>query len=103
MGEAFALKFGLLKERFRGRMIGDVDKLDHLALQLAATDSNSEERKRIRDIAHRLAGTAGTFGYPDLTERAAHVEKMADVACGNSALAETARLLSRGIREVMDF
>lgn len=37
-----------------------------------------DERGTLAAIAHRLAGTGGTFGYPDLSAAAAQLEAMLD-------------------------
>lgn len=56
-----------LRERFRKRAADDLARLR----VLAAGDLASNE---LRALAHNIAGAAGTFGYPALSEAAMAVD-----------------------------
>jgi HPt (histidine-containing phosphotransfer) domain-containing protein len=56
-----------LRERFVARCIGDLQRLR----DLARGDLASSE---LQDLAHSLAGAAGTFGFPRVSEVAGRVD-----------------------------
>lgn len=63
MNEALAA----LRERFVARCVGDLARLRDLARR----DLASSE---LQDLAHSLAGAAGTFGFPRVSEVAGRVD-----------------------------
>jgi HPt (histidine-containing phosphotransfer) domain-containing protein len=56
-----------LRERFIARCVGDLARLR----DLARGDLGSSE---LQDLAHSLAGAAGTFGFPRVSEVAGAVD-----------------------------
>lgn len=65
--------------------------LTRCASDLSELRSMAPEHPELRRIAHRLAGAAGSFGYPELGAVAAHVE--AKARDGSLTAAELRRLL----------
>lgn len=63
-----------LEERFRQRLHDELDELNHLADQLQNTPNALQD---LRDRLHKLAGSAGTFGYAALGERCRELEQRA--------------------------
>lgn len=56
-------RFQALRERFLDRSAGDLDTLRH-----------ERDPAALRLVVHRLAGAAGTFGYPDISRDAGEVD-----------------------------
>ena len=72
-----------LAARFRLRAIGDAERL---RAALASSD-----RATVEAIAHALSGTAGTFGFPAISDHAAALELAAET--GDEGWADAARPL----------
>jgi HPt (histidine-containing phosphotransfer) domain-containing protein len=53
-----------LKARFLNRCVGDLERIEHL---LGRGVLNADE---LQGLAHRLAGAAGTFGFPEISAAA---------------------------------
>jgi diguanylate cyclase (GGDEF)-like protein len=64
----------LLWERLRGPILARVDVLEDAALALLEGSLKPELRARAAREAHKLAGAAGTFGFPGSSERAREAE-----------------------------
>ena len=60
---------------------------ERLAIADALAD---EDRTRIADLAHKLAGNAGMFGYPEIGEAALQLEEAAE---GGSDMTNSAERL----------
>ncbi|HWE44896.1 MAG TPA: Hpt domain-containing protein [Caulobacteraceae bacterium] len=58
-------KLANLRERFLVRTAGDLKEIE-----TALANPNTMDRMKLRATAHRLAGAAGTFGFPELSEAA---------------------------------
>lgn len=56
-----------LRERFVARCVGDLARLRDLARGDLASSA-------LQDLAHSLAGAAGTFGFPRISEVAGRVD-----------------------------
>lgn len=69
-----------LRERFRTRLCERLEALRAAARQETANPGDRDVTLRIRTLAHDLAGSSGTFGFPDLGEIAAALEDVADRA-----------------------
>jgi HPt (histidine-containing phosphotransfer) domain-containing protein len=63
-----------LRARFAKRTLERIDAL-HDAIDRVGTDA--EAPARIVELAHQLAGSAGTFGYAALSQAAASLEALA--------------------------
>lgn len=67
-----------LRARFVARAIAEGDSIrSHLA---------QRELTEVRDLCHGLVGTAGTFGYPAISEAALAVEEAIEAGEDDNAL-----------------
>lgn len=78
-----------LRARFAVRAIAEGDAIRrHLA---------QGEREPLRDLCHGLAGTAGTFGYPAISDAALAVEEAVEAGAGDEALNALSAALLRAL------
>lgn len=70
-----------LRARFAARTMERIAALRRTIEQLP---SDPGAPAKIVDLAHQLAGSAGTFGYPALSQAAATLEAIARRQCGSS-------------------
>lgn len=66
---------------FRRRAARDRDRIARLAATLRAEsdwDLVAGTHSELEDLAHGLAGTGGTFGFPSLSVAAARVERLTE-------------------------
>lgn len=66
---AFEDKIGALRARFLERCRSDLP-----VLEAAATDPLAADPETLRFCVHRLAGAAGTFGFPELSHAAGEAD-----------------------------
>lgn len=66
----FEAHLAALRGRFRARLAEEREQL-RVALE-------SDDRETLARVAHRLAGSAGTFGAPEISDAAARVEQCLD-------------------------
>jgi len=65
---------------------------------------NDEAKKDIKILLHNLAGTAGTFGYLELYEKARRLEKMLDEMADNKSKSDSgAAAMTAGIDDLIHF
>ena len=79
--EALQSQLQALNEKFAERLSEELAELEHLAKQLSQADEPEQHRQRMLDLherLHRLAGTAGTFGFTALGQRSRLLEQSAD-------------------------
>jgi HPt (histidine-containing phosphotransfer) domain-containing protein len=57
-----------------------VDGLDRLVKELAERGPAGDGRSRAKDLAHQIAGSAGTFGYARASELAREIEQLLTLA-----------------------
>lgn len=62
-------RLAAIKVRFRARMKADRDRLLLLS-------ENPAERHAIQDLAHKLAGLAGSLGFERVSDRAAALDRL---------------------------
>lgn len=74
MEPQFNEKLAELRKRFAARSAENAARLEILREQLNG-DASDDTIREIEQMAHRLAGTAGTFGFPDLGSLADAVEQ----------------------------
>jgi HPt (histidine-containing phosphotransfer) domain-containing protein len=74
-----------MKQRFVERALDDAVELESLADGVAQSADPAADRETVRRLAHRMAGSAGTFGFDQLTVSAARLE---DVALSGVSTAE---------------
>ena len=67
-------KLGQLRERFEERLRGRLDELDAL-VERARVDPSEGTLAEAVSVAHRLAGTAGSYGFVEVGEAAAALER----------------------------
>jgi diguanylate cyclase (GGDEF)-like protein len=80
-GSALQRHLQQLGEQFAERLKDELPKLDEQAQQLLRACTPAEQRRHLnslRNQLHRLAGTAGTFGFASLGERARQLEQQAE-------------------------
>ncbi|MCQ4286465.1 diguanylate cyclase [Pseudomonas stutzeri] len=79
--EALQSQLQALNEKFAERLSEELAELERLAVQLLRADEPEQRRQRLLDLherLHRLAGTAGTFGFATLGQRSRLLEQSAD-------------------------
>ncbi|MCA1196438.1 Hpt domain-containing protein [Sphingomonas sp. R647] len=76
--DEFEVRMAALRARFVARAIAEGDSIrSHLA---------QRELAEVRDLCHGLVGTAGTFGYPAISEAALAVEEAIEAGAEDDAL-----------------
>lgn len=80
MSDPLAAKLAELSQRFRLRAADE-----HRAIAGALADG---DRATIAERAHKLAGNAGMFGHPEITEAALELENAAESDADMSAPAK---------------
>lgn len=65
-----------LRARFAARAVGDVARIEDLARLL--DQGNVAAAYELERLSHKLAGSAGSFGFPHLGTRASAVEHEAE-------------------------
>ena len=81
-----------LRQRFRGRALIHAVELEQA---LRAGD-----KARLLEIAHRLSGSGGTFGYPAISRIAETVERAAESMAPAPELARVLQSLLDAIRQM---
>jgi len=74
-------RFAALRAQFLGRLGERIDSLDALVDGMErdpAADTGAGALREIREIAHKLAGSGGTFGFPGVSLVARDLEEIAD-------------------------
>lgn len=67
-------KLDVLKTRFREKASGDINLVSLMAQDAVAGRGSSDELRRAYQVLHRLAGSAGTFGFRALGDEARALE-----------------------------
>ena len=82
-----------LSQAYKARQELELQDMLHTATQLpAGTSTLPEEVSTLRNHLHKLAGSAGTFGYPDLGVQARKLEQLAKACMDQHYLDASARL-----------
>ncbi len=79
--EALQSQLQALNQKFAERLAEELAELERLAEQLSQAHEPEQRRQRVLDVherLHRLAGTAGTFGFTALGQRSRLLEHSAD-------------------------
>ncbi|WOD11342.1 diguanylate cyclase [Pseudomonas sp. NyZ704] len=88
-----AVQLRALSLAFKARLDVELQDMLHTATQLTAgNEALPEELIGLRNSLHKLAGSAGTFGYPDLGLQARKLEQLAKTCIDQRALDASARL-----------
>jgi HPt (histidine-containing phosphotransfer) domain-containing protein len=98
MSEQFDEKLGSLKRRFFDRAIAASDTLDALAKELEISSECENLKEQVSQIAHRLSGAGGTFGYPGISACASELEEFTAGIPNPVELASACRELVEEIR-----
>ena len=92
-GNEVSAKLEALRRKFSVKAVVECDSLDEIAESIDANEAGCEQLEQAYRILHRLAGSAGTFGFSSLGEEARrleiHVKPFVD-ACGDEASASVA-------------
>lgn len=88
------------RQRFVARFPGQCDTIDAL-IETVSTEGSAAAVAELRRVAHRLAGLAGTLGFPGLSEHAGRL-KLACTKGGAPFDAAPARAASRAMREAFE-
>jgi CheY-like chemotaxis protein len=83
---------------FHERVVRDSDSLLHCLSAIVHGMTVSSVHRRIRDLAHGLAGAAGIFGYPEIGDAAASLEQAAVAELGG---AKAPKKLARAIQHLL--
>jgi diguanylate cyclase (GGDEF)-like protein len=67
-------KLEMLRQRFRDKVVGEFDALDAIARSFLSGQADCQQLDQVYRILHRIAGSAGTFGYSALGEEARRLE-----------------------------
>lgn len=82
-----------------------VERLDTLSSAWVRLDSGQNIREAmddIRNIAHKIAGTAASLGHAGLGHQAAEVERLSIEGAGKSDVMRALRPLIAGLAELLD-
>lgn len=95
-------QLAVLADGFRERLDSELPAVEQLVRELPDTwESAADTLQRIREQLHKLAGAAGTFGYPALGARARELElKVRDLTEKRQWDSHTQEALLRGIGEL---
>lgn len=56
-----------LRQKYRTRLKDVLHKIEELQSQLQKESPSKDLTTELKDVAHSMAGTGGTFGYPDIS------------------------------------
>lgn len=88
-------KLGQLRERFAERLRNRLDELEKL-VEHARSEAGAGPLAEAISAAHRLAGTAGSYGFVEVGEAAAGLERaMQSIAGGKDEWAAADAALTR--------
>ena len=87
-----------LSDSFRQRLRAELPALRDQAVELASSpDIHSQTLQAMRDHLHKLAGSAGTFGFPELGRHARELEALASRCLQQGYAGDGAQRLADGI------
>lgn len=95
--KAFEDRLSELKQRMEAGLIARAQTLREAVSRLLAGDESA--RKVLKQESHKLRGIAGSYGYEELTELAAELEKRASLS-PPSHVEQLARRLAQAAEEV---
>lgn len=92
----FEARYQNLRQRFLDRCETDLP-----VLEAAAQEPESVDRAELRERVHKLAGAAGTFGFPELSRIAGEADDalMAEWASFARELADLVEAVRRTLKE----
>ncbi len=98
MSDSFEDRLRELRERFRERALADTAAIEGMAEDLRTGAGPSDLAAQLRQIAHRLAGAGGTFGFAEISARASELEDLLE-GHGDGELVERCQALVSEIRK----
>lgn len=99
MNETFDERLDELREKFRERAIAESTTIEGMAAELRAGLAPSGLAAELRQIAHRLAGAGGTFGFAEISARATELEDLLAEQSADAEVAESCLALVTEIRK----
>jgi HPt (histidine-containing phosphotransfer) domain-containing protein len=99
VSESFEERLAELRTRFRERAVVDTATIEGAAEELSAGAATPDLATELRQIAHRLAGAGGTFGYLEISERASELEALLIAEQDGPEVVESCRALVSEIRK----
>ena len=76
-----------LIEMYRGSLPGKQREIDGAWQAAAAADWNSDELKPLYHLVHKLAGSAGSYGFRELSEQTRKLDRrLSDTLAGEGPL-----------------
>ena len=95
--EHFDESFRLIRQRFVEKLGDQLPMLLTIKEELKKEDYSSAEEMRMQ--MHKLAGTSGTFGFPELSHFAAEAETLLDRLIGGDSSDQTLSALQEAISD----
>jgi HPt (histidine-containing phosphotransfer) domain-containing protein len=88
-----------LREKFRERAMVESSTIEGMAAEFRAGVAPSGLAAELRQIAHRLAGAGGTFGFAEISARATELEALLLDQSPDARIADHCLALVSVIRE----
>ncbi|MFO1495943.1 MAG: Hpt domain-containing protein [Lysobacterales bacterium] len=85
-----------LRLRYLQSFPGKIDALQAVSATLTA--EGAEARRQLRDLTHKLAGSAGMYGFDDLGLQARAVVHAIDATAADAEIQELLERLLKGLR-----
>jgi diguanylate cyclase (GGDEF)-like protein len=99
MNDSFDDRLWILRQRFQTRAASDAVALNELSARL---EQSSSPRRQIQQISHSLAGAGSTFGFADVSVRAAELGNLIINSAGHSDLASACQALIFEIKRISE-
>jgi HPt (histidine-containing phosphotransfer) domain-containing protein len=99
VSQSFEERLEELREKFRERAIVESATIEGMAEELSAGSAPAGLAAELRQIAHRLAGAGGTFGFAEISARATELEALLLDQSAGEEVAERCLALVSVIRQ----
>lgn len=73
-GDRMAIQLAPVRARFLTLLDDRLDMIEYHRASLGRTEDDRASMLGVRDIVHKISGTAGTLGFADMGSQAAKVE-----------------------------
>lgn len=70
----FEVRMQQLRAEYRQMVVSDISRLQQSACELGGDERDRAVLQDMIEVLHRMAGGAGVFGYPDLSDQARALE-----------------------------
>ena len=91
-----------VKLRFRSRALDNCHEIRVLTERLQEPGARDDSREQIRRLAHSLAGTAGTFGFVEISKAAASLEDQIDAGIDDGMLTVLSEQVAATIQAIIE-